>query len=380
LKKLFEKNFLRLIRSLFLYYGMSIYSKVFGRLKTGGVARLFCLTSDPESGVQINITNYGGIITSVMTKDRDGNVDDIVLGLDNLQQYEEKNNWYFGCITGRFANRIGDGKFMLDGQQYNLAQNNGSAHLHGGLVGFNRKLWAAKEFDLGDSRGVVLMYESPSGEEGYPGRLNVSVTYTLDNWGVLDIYYEARTDESTVLNLTNHSYFNLSGQHDRQILDHELSLASSSYTPYDENCVPTGEIWKTEGTPMDFCNPKVIGRDIDADYEQLKLGRGFDHNFIVDGEVGELRTCAKVLHPASGRTIEVLTTEPGVQLYTGNWMDGSKKGKGYTLGQRCGFCLETQHFPDSPNKPQFPTTVLRPGELFKSHTRFVFGVSETSSL
>jgi len=359
---------------------MSIYSKVFGRLKSGGVARLFCLTSDPESGVQINITNYGGIITSVMTKDRHGNVDDIVLGFDNLQQYEQKKNYYFGCITGRFANRIGNGKFKLDGQQYNLVQNNGSAHLHGGLVGFNRKLWAAKEFDLGDSRGVVLMYDSPSGEEGYPGRLNVTVTYTLDNQGVLDIYYEARTDEATVLNLTNHSYFNLSGQHDRQILDHELSLASSSYTPYDENCVPTGEIWETKGTPMDFCVPKLIGLDIEADYEQLKLGRGFDHNFIVDGEVGELRPCAKVLHPSSGRTIEVLTTEPGVQLYTGNWLDGSKTGKGYALGRRCGFCLETQHFPDSPNKPQFPTTVLRPGEVFKSHTRFVFGVSETSSL
>jgi aldose 1-epimerase len=325
----------------------------------------------PEAAVEL--LTYGGIIRSVEVADREGAVANVALGFDALHDYVERSP-YFGCITGRFANRIREGRFTLEGRAYELACNNPPNALHGGPGGFHTKVWdvtAARDDTL------ALAYTSPDGDEGYPAELAVAVTYTLDG-ADLRIDYEAEnrsTTQPTILNLTNHSYWNLAGEGSGSVLDHELELAASRYTPTDDTQIPTGEITAVEGTPFDFRTPQAIGERIDADDPQLRAGLGYDHNFVLDG-AGSLARAARVRDPKTGRTLEVLTTEPAIQLYTGNLLDGTLVGpSGRAYGRRHAFALETQHFPDSPNQPAFPSTELAPGATFRSTTVFRFGVS-----
>jgi aldose 1-epimerase len=296
---------------------------------------------------------------------------DVVLGFDNLAGYLNSPP-YIGTIIGRYANRIAKGRFTLNGKEYQLAANNGPNHLHGGLKGFDKVLWQAKSFPAKNGAAIALTYLSRDGEEGYPGNLSVQVIYTLTEANELKIDYLATTDKDTLVNLTNHSYFNLSGT-DGDILGHLLQIHADYFTPTDATAIPTGDLRDVNDTPFDFRKLTAIGERIERDDEQLKLGKGYDHNFIVKGNFGQLRPAAKVVEPLSGRVMEVLTTEPGVQLYSGNYLDGSKIGKGgKPIKFRTGFCLETQHFPDSPNQPKFPTTVLRKGEKFTSTTIYKF--------
>ncbi len=350
---------------------MDINSRPFGELADGKAVQLFTLVND--NGIEVGILDYGGTIVSLVTPDRDGSVDDIVLGFDNLDQYLSESP-FFGCLVGRFADRIAGGKFRLDGASYALAQNDGDNHLHGGNVGFDKVVWDA-EAALEDGIAVLkLGYVSEDGEEGYPGTLSVVVTYSLDNENKLGINYKATTDAATILNLTNHSYFNLSCEGD--ILDHVLTLYVDGFTPIDETLIPIGEVRSLDGSPLDFRQPTVIGERINGDDEQLVLGGGYDHNFVLhtDGW-GELRKAATVTEPASGRMMNVYTTQPGIQFYAGNMMPESLVGKGGKVyPRRGGLCLETQHFPDSPNQPNFPTAVLRPGEEYDQTTVFEFGV------
>ncbi len=347
---------------------MDILKQPFGKLPDGTDVERYTLTND--NGMVVQIMTYGGIITALHVPDRNGNVGDVVLGYDSLDGYLAKTP-YFGCIVGRFANRIAGGRFVLDGVTYQLALNDGPNHLHGGRVGFDKKVWRAS---AGRSEGAVslaLSYLSKDGEENYPGNLHVTVTYTLTHDNALRIGYLARTDKPTILNLTNHTYFNLAGAGD--ILDHEIMINADRFTPVNEALIPTGELQAVEGTPLDFRQPTRIGARIEAAHEQITRAGGYDHNFVINGAVGELRLAAHVHEPASGRTLEVHTTEPGMQFYTGNFLDGTVVGKrGMVYGRRAGFCLETQHFPDSPNQPHFPSVVLRPGEGFRSATVFKF--------
>jgi len=320
--------------------------------------------------MRVDITNYGATIVRLFVPDREGKLDDIVLGYDSLQGYYQGKS-YFGTIVGRYANRIAKAKFALDGKEYQLAANNGPNTLHGGLKGFDKVAW---EVSQGEG-SLTFTYTSKDGEEGYPGNLAVSVRYSLNNANELEIDYKAETDKSTVLNLSNHSYFNLDGQGRGDILGHELMINADAFTPVDSTLIPTGVIEKVSGTPFDFTTAHKIGERVnDTSSEQIRYGMGYDHNFVLNGEQGNMKLAARVHSPVSGRVLEVSTNQPGVQFYCGNFLNGSEKGKGSIYNLRFGFCLETQHFPDSPNQPSFPTTVLKPGETFRSRTIFKFDV------
>lgn len=355
----------------------SVTTSVFGTTPEGKEAKLFTLRN--RNGVEVRATTYGGTIVSLRTPDRNGRLDDIVLGFDRLESYA-KESPYFGAIIGRYGNRIARGRFTLDGETYALATNDGPNHLHGGRRGFDKVVWRGEPFEDDTSVGVVFTYRSADGEEGYPGNLDVKVTYTLTDSNRLVFDYEARTDKATPVNLTQHSYFNLKGAGSGDVLGHVLTIAASAYTPVDSTLIPTGEVRPVAGTPFDFRTPTPIGARIDADDVQLRNGRGYDHNFMLDRSGPGLTLAARVLEPTTGRTLEVYTTEPGVQFYSGNFLDGTITGKGGKVyGHRSGFCLETQHFPDSPNQPSFPSTILRPGEVYRSRTVLVFGVAGCAS-
>jgi aldose 1-epimerase len=339
----------------------------FGLMPDGDSVFLYTLSN--EQDIKITITNYGGIITGIYTPDRNGKTTNITLGFDNLDQYMAVQS-NFGALIGRYGNRIAGARFTLDGEEYALAANNGKNSLHGGLEGFNQKLWTPEVISCDERAAIKLTYSSPDGEEGYPGKLDVTVIYEL-LMDQLFITYEAVTDKPTVLNLTNHAYFNLAGE--GNILDHVAYINASRYTPVNDELIPTGELANVEGTPFDFRKPAVIG----SRFDQLSGDPvGYDHNFVLDGAEGERRLAAKVHDPKSGRFLEVITTEPGVQYYTGNFLDGSLSSGNWNYVQHSGFCLETQHFPDSPNQSNFPSTVLRPGETFSSQTILKFGVEE----
>jgi aldose 1-epimerase len=340
----------------------------FGKTADGQNVDIFTLTN--KRGLEVKITNFGGIITSLKVPDRNGKLEDIVLGFDNLDAYL-KGHPYFGALIGRYGNRIAKGRFTLNGHEYKLAVNNGENHLHGGIKGFDKVVWTAQSARIRDGVALKLTYLSKDGEEGYPGNLRVIVVYRLTNQNELKISYSATTDKDTVINLTSHSYFNLAGQGNGDILNHELFINAFKFTPTDAGSIPTGELKSVTGTPFDFTtrNMHTIGERINNDDEQLKFGNGYDHNFVLNGRIAKLREAASVYEPTSGRIMEIWTTEPGVQFYSGNFLDGTLTGKdGKAYQRRYGFCLETQHFPDSPNRPSFPTTVLRKGEFYHSLT------------
>lgn len=329
-------------------------------------------------GIQVKLTNYGGIITALRTPDRSSHFDDIVLGYDSLAGYV-RNSPYFGAIVGRYGNRIARGQFTLDGTTYHLAINNGPNALHGGLRGFDKRVWTATPFQRQDSVGVALEYTSPDGEEGYPGTLNARVTYTLTDDDKLIVDYYATTDKATPVNLTQHTYWNLVGGAKRDILAHRLTLNAGAITPVDSTLIPTGEITYVTGTPFDFRTATPIGARVeDRANTQIRYGNGYDHNFVLDRAgiaSGELVRAAYVEEPSSGRTLEITTTESGVQFYSGNFLDGTITGKqGRVYAFRYGLALETQHYPDSPNHPNFPSTILRPGQEYRSRTIYKFGV------
>ena len=348
----------------------------FGTLDSGEAVKVFTLTN--ANGVEARILDYGGIIVSLKTPDRTGKSADIVLGFDDLAGYV-KSSPYFGAIVGRYGNRIANAKFTLDGQTYTLAANNGPNALHGGLKGFDKVVWTPEP--KVDSAGLhlVLHYTSADGEEGYPGRLDATVTYTLTDSNQLVVDYRATTDKATPVNLTQHSYFNLAGEGSGTILKHVLTLDADQFVPIDTTFIPTGKLAPVAGTPFDFRKPTEIGAHIDEANQQLANGLGYDHTFVVNRPAGAtgLVHVAHVVEPTTGRTLDVESTEPGVQFYTGNFLDGTAVGKnGHAYQKRTAFCLETHHFPDSPNKPQFPSTILRPGETYRSQTVFTFGVAK----
>jgi aldose 1-epimerase len=347
-----------------------VHKELFGKTRERGPVDLYTLTN--SQGLEVRAMNYGGIIVSLRVPDKSGKVEDIVLGHDKLDGYME-NAPYLGAIVGRYANRIANGAFTLDGVKYSLAKNNGPNSLHGGVNGFNRAVWDAKPFENGKGVGVAFNYISKNGEEGYPGNLKVKVSYTLTDENQLILDYEATTDKATPLNLSQHSYFNLAGEGSGDILGHELMLNADHFTPVDKTLIPTGELSPVQGTPMDFTKPTAIGARINEDYDQLAVGKGYDHNYVINRKDDGLTLAARVHEPTSGRVLEVFTTEPGVQFYSGNFLDGTITGKqGHVYKLRTGFCLETQHFPDSPNHPDFPSTILRPGKTFRSQTVFKF--------
>jgi len=347
---------------------------VFGRLPDRQPVEQFTLII--PHGIEVRAINYGAIITSIRTPDRSGHLADIVLGFDSLQGYIDRSP-YFGAVVGRFANRIARGRFTLDGQTYHLAQNNGPNSLHGGSRGFDKVVWMAEPVQTDSGAGVTFRYTSVDGEEGYPGDLEVRVTYTLTPNDQLVVDYVATTDKATPLNLSQHTYWNLHGDAARDILDHVLTLKASAYTPVDSTLIPTGQIASVAGTAFDFRSPARIGARIGDRDEQLRFGRGYDHNWVLDRppEQAGLVHAATLVDSTSGRTLDISTTEPGIQFYSGNFLDGTITGKSRVVyGHRAALCLETQHFPDSPNHPTFPTTILRPGETYRSRTVFSFGL------
>lgn len=348
--------------------------ELFGKIPGGRDVYLYTLKN--KHGMEAKIANYGGIVVSLLVPDKSGKFDDIVLGYDSLAQYITSNGPYFGALIGRYGNRIGKGKFTLNGKQYQLATNNGPNHLHGGLKGFDKVFWEVDEAANADGRTLALKYTSKDGEEGYPGTLSVKVLYSLTDDNALRIEYSATTDQPTVLNLTHHSYFNLAGAGNGDILSHELTINADKFTPIDDGLIPTGELRDVNGTPMDFRTSAVIGARVSDKDKQLISGKGYDHNWVLNRTAGSATgfvAAAKVYEKTSGRVMEVWTTEPGLQFYCGNFLDGTNIGKrGKKYNYRYGFCLETQHFPDSPNKPGFPSTVLNPGVEFKSTTAYAF--------
>lgn len=333
---------------------------------------LFVLTN--KNGCEICVTNFGGFPVSIMVPDKNGKLVDVVLGHQTLKRYVDLKPTYLGCAVGRYGNRIANGKFTLEGKEYTLALNNGPNNLHGGNEGFDSKVWDAKQID---AQTLELSLISPDGEEGFPGTLTVKMTYKLTDDNAFDIRYEATTDQTTLCNLTNHSFFNLSGAGDDSICDHTLQLNAEFYTPGSDVMIPTGEIAKVAGTPMDFTSPTLIGERIDNDFNQLVWGIGYDHNYVIDKQYpSQLALAATASSPKTGIVLETFTTEPGVQLYTGNWLDGFEGKNGKTYPKRSAFCLETQHFPDSPNKPHFPSCVLKPGELYTQTCIYKFSVQK----
>lgn len=331
---------------------------------------LYSLKNNNEMVVQIS--NYGGKVVNLWAPDRDGNFDDLVLGFDNIESYENTGEIYFGSLIGRYGNRIANGQFTIGEETYQLAQNNGENGLHGGIKGFNNVVWDAAQ---PDNQTLELTYHSPDGEEGYPGNLDVKVQYKLTNNNELKIEYWATTDKATPVNLTHHSFFNLKGAGQGNVNEHLVQINADKYTPVDAGLIPTGELAPVEATPMDFRTATTIGARINNDFEQLKLGNGYDHNYVLNPADEGLNFAAKVLEPETGRTMEVHTNEPGIQFYTGNFLNGNEVGKeGVPYEFRSAFCLETQHFPDSPNKPEFPTTILQPGEEYYSICVYKFGV------
>ena len=340
--------------------------KPFGKTPAGESVELFTFTR--AGAPTVAITNLGGHIVSILAPDRAGRAVDVTLGYRDFAGYLGDTS-YFGSIVGRYANRIAKGRFTLDGKTYSLATNNGPNSLHGGPTGFQKRVWTPKVVSGKDGDALELTYVSKDGEEGYPGTLTAKVVYSLREDGGLAIDYSATTDAPTVVNLTNHAYFNLAGEGEGTILGHEMQIEADAYTPVDATLIPTGERRPVEGTPLDFRKPVAIGARIDAADEQLKAGGGYDHNYVLRGTMGELRLAARVVEPKSGRVLEMLTTEPGVQFYSGNFLDGKVVGKsGKPYGRRSAFCLEAQHFPDSPNQPGFPPVVLRPGQTYRQTT------------
>ncbi|OHB78975.1 MAG: galactose mutarotase [Planctomycetes bacterium RBG_16_64_10] len=343
----------------------------FGKMPDGREVTLFRLRT--AGGMQAEIINYGGILVRLLVPDRQGILADVVLGYDTLREYLQDSP-YFGAVVGRYGNRIAKGRFTLAGVEYALATNDRANHLHGGIQGFDKVVWQARPFQTGRSVGLKLTYRSRDGEEGYPGNLTATVTYSLTDTNELRIDYEAVTDKATPVNLTNHSYWNLAGQGTGDILAHRLMLRADRFTPVDEGLIPTGALCPVRGTPMDFTQPTAIGARIAADDVQLQRGRGYDHNWVLNqDETDPLPLAAEVFEPRRGRLMQVLTTQPGIQFYSGNFLDGSNVGKGgKRYDHRDGFCLETQHFPDSPNRPNFPSTILYPGARYRTSTIYRF--------
>ncbi|MBX2896127.1 MAG: galactose mutarotase [Cyclobacteriaceae bacterium] len=329
------------------------------------------ITLTNSNGLKATITPYGGKVISLWVPDKNGTLGDIVLGYDSASQYPSGNP-YFGALIGRYGNRIGKGQFSIDGTAYQLATNNGANSLHGGPGGFHNVLWTVAETT---PNSTTLTYNSADGEEGYPGTLTAKVIYTLTNDNELTIDYEATTDKATVVNLTHHSFFNLAGEGVGDILNHKLQIIADAFTPVDEGLIPTGELKPVAGTPFDFNKPTAIGARINQEDVQLKFGKGYDHNWVLKRTGEGLSLAAVVSEPISGRTMEVWTSEPGLQFYSGNFLNGTEGGKdGKQYPYRSGFCLEAQHFPDSPNKPEFPSTLLKPGEVYKQQTVYKFGL------
>lgn len=354
--------------------GLSVTSKVFGETPEG-TAFLYTLTN--KNGMEVSISNYGGIVTAIKVPDKNGVLADVVLGFDSLSGYRSSANPYFGGIIGRYGNRIAKGQFSIDGKKYTLATNDNTNHLHGGLKGFDKVIWESRESSGGDSKGVALTYMSKDMEEGYPGNLQVKVFYLLNNQNELMIRYEANTDKPTICNLTNHTYFNLAGEGNGDILGHEIKIDADWMTPVNKSLIPTGKLVAVKGTPFDFRIFKPIGKDIEAKDTQIKYGNGYDHNFVLGVSKGRRKRVATVIEPVSGRRMEVLSEEPGVQFYTGNFLDGTIAGKnGHKYDFRTGFCLETQHYPDSPNQEKFPSTLLMPSESYKTSTIYRFSVQD----
>jgi aldose 1-epimerase len=353
---------------------LSIEISKYGTLSTGEEVQLFVLKN--SKGMEVGILNYGGIITNLLVPDREGQFQDVVLGFENLSDYETRNP-YFGALVGRYANRIAEGKFSLDGEEFKLVQNNGSNHIHGGTKGFDKVIWDAKPIEYADRVSLELTYTSKDMEEGYPGNLDCVVTYSLKENNELQVTYQATTNRKTIVNLTQHSYFNLSGDFSRPILDHELIIVADEFVPVDEILIPTGEYAPVAGTPFDFNKPKMIGRDIEDAHEQIRIGSGYDHSWVLKDYDSKIQLVSSVYHPETGRVLEGFTTEPGMQLYTGNFLDGTLPAKGGgTYARRTGFCLETQHHPDSPNQPEFPSVTLEPGQTYRSETLFKFSTKE----
>jgi aldose 1-epimerase len=345
---------------------------LWGRLESGDEVYLYRFENAADTAVAI--TNFGGRIVSIEVPGRSGERKDIVLGFDELSPYQRKNP-YFGALVGRYANRIANAEFRLDGHVYSLPRNNGRNSLHGGLRGFDSVVWQSRTTVADGVPALELSYVSRDGEEGYPGELRAKVLYTLTDTNELRIDFAATTDKKTIVNLTNHSYFNLSGADSGDVLNQVVTINADAFTPVDEHLIPTGKVERVATTPFDFTTGKRIGDRIDFDNEQLRLGKGYDHNFVLNRAGHGLALAARAVDPGSGRVLEVLTTEPGMQFYTGNHLDGSLKGKdGATYGFRSGFCFETQHFPDSPNHSNFPSTELNPGQEFRSSTAFRFSV------
>lgn len=373
------KPSLALVGCIAVFTGMTLSAnslpvRPFGKMDDGRPVHLFTLAN--KSGVTAEISDYGGTIVTLRVPDRAGKLADVALGFNSLEEYRTLSP-YFGCLIGRVGNRIAHGKFSLDGKTYQLATNNSPGgipcQLHGGNKGFDKVLWSAESTTKDGAPALRLRYTSVDGEEGFPGTLQVEVVYSLSEDNGLRIDYSATTDKATPVNLTNHNYFNLRGEGAGTILDHELMLAASRFTPVNAGLIPTGELAPVAGTPLDFTSPHRIGERIDSPHEQIKLGLGYDHNFVIDGADGTLRLAARVSEPTSGRIMEVLTTEPGIQFYSGNFLDGKSKGKsGKPNAYRTGLALETQHFPDSVNQPNFPTTILRPGQTYHTTTVYRF--------
>lgn len=347
---------------------VSITSELYGTLPDGQEVQQYTLSN--QAGMSVDIITYGGIITSWTVADKAGNFQNIALGYGDLDQYLASTP-YFGALIGRYGNRIAEGRFSLHGETYQLATNDGPNHLHGGLQGFDKVVWAAQTSQDDNSVSLILSYLSEDMEEGYPGNLNTKVTYTLRTDNELQVAYEATTDQATVVNLTQHTYFNLSGDFSQKILDHEVMIDADYYLPVDETLIPTGEKRPVGGTPFDFREPKAIGAAIEAENTQLARGNGYDHCWVLN-EQGQMRKVAAAYHPGTGRLLEVFSDEPGIQFYTGNFLDGTlpmAAGEGH-YEFRTGFCLETQHYPDSPNQPDFPSVTLEPGEKYQTTTRF----------
>jgi aldose 1-epimerase len=351
-----------------------ITKETWGKTANGEAVDRYTLTN--ARGASVQIITLGGTVTSIKVPDRAGTIGEVTLGFDSLEGYL-KPHPFFGVLVGRYGNRIGNATFTLDGKTYTLAKNNGENSLHGGRKGFDKYVWKAREVPSKDGLAIELTHVSPDGDEGFPGTLTATVVYTWTDANGLRIDYTATTDKPTVVNLTNHAYFNLSSGAASTILDHELMLAADHFTPVDKGLIPTGEIRAVKGTPFDFTTSRKIGQHIDAGDEQIQFGGGYDHNFVLKANAGSMRMAARVVERTSGRVMDVTTTEPGVQFYTGNFLDGTLVGRGgKTYGKRAGFCLETQHYPDSPNKPKFPSVVLRPGETYRTSTQYTFSVGQ----